>query len=154
MNADHAYLPKEPYPEGRGLRGRRKGRVRFVRSEELGAPSPLHLTGPHRHSGEVACTAKESARMLPIKSSKVPPAPPRCCAASPIPLPSLLMLSSGLRLQPCTRGVKCSLSTSCMALAAFSSCVNLELAPSSSPWVPGRSGESGGVGGCNAPHRS
>lgn len=75
MNSDHAYLPKEPYPEGRGLRGRRKGRVRFVRSEELGAPSPLHLTGPHRHSGEVACTAKESARMLPIKSSKVPPAP-------------------------------------------------------------------------------
>lgn len=82
MNSDHVYLPTEPDPEGRGLRGRRKGRVRFVRSEELGAPSPFHLTGPHRRlSAEVVCVAGESARMLPIKSSEVPPAPP--------PLPAL-----------------------------------------------------------------
>lgn len=50
--------------------------MRFVRSEELGAPSPLRLTGPHRRPTEVVCVAGESARMLPIKSSEVPPAPP------------------------------------------------------------------------------
>lgn len=75
MNSD-VYLPTEPDPEGRGLRGRRKGRVRFVRWEKLGAPSPFHLTGPHRRPAEVVCVAGESARMLPIKSSEVPPAPP------------------------------------------------------------------------------
>lgn len=118
MNSDHVYLPTEPYPEERGPRGRRKGRVRFVRSEELGVPSLLRLTGPHRHCGEVACMAKESARMLPIKRSEVPPAP--SSAALPVPLPCLLMLSSGLKLQPCMKGAKCSLSASCLALAGCS----------------------------------
>lgn len=75
MNSDHVYLPTELYPEGRGLKRRRNERTRLVISEELGGPSPLHLTGPHRHCGEVACMAKESARMLPIKGSIVSPAP-------------------------------------------------------------------------------
>lgn len=93
--------------------------MRFVRLEELGAPSPLHLTGPHRHCGEVACMTKESARMLPIRSSEVPPAPPvlRC---QPVPVSSLLVLSRGLKQQPGTRGVKCSLGASCMTLAGCS----------------------------------
>lgn len=108
VNSDHVYLPTEPYPEGRGLRGRRKGRVRFVRLEELGAPSPLHLTGPHRHCWEVPCMAKECARMLPIKSSEVPPAPTmlHCQPRSPaLPGDALqrgktIALHEGCEMQP------------------------------------------------------
>lgn len=53
MNSDHVHVPIEPDPEGQDQRGRRKGRVRFVRLEELKAPSNLHPRGPHRNCGEV-----------------------------------------------------------------------------------------------------
>lgn len=142
MNSDHVYLPTEPDPEGRGLRGRRKGRVRFGRSEELGAPSPFHLTGPHRRlSAEVVCVAGESARMLQIKSSEVPPRPPHC---QPCALPVL----SWLTLKPCTKG---SLRASCVppwdALLPLP-CEGLGLAMRCGAGAPS------GAGGCKEPVRS
>lgn len=84
--------------------------------------------------------------MLSIKSSEVPPAPRHGCAASPVPLPSLPMLSSGLKLQPHTRGVRCSLSGNRLALAGCSRSPQPRegwAGPFPSPWMLGKKWRAG-----------
>jgi len=103
-------------PAGRG------SECRSCLSAHRAVPRGTRSEGEEEGAGEVCQIGGArgsfsfTSDRTPMKSSK----PPRCCAASPVPLPSLSMLSSGLKTQPHTRCVKCSLSTSCMALAGCS----------------------------------